>query len=184
MMLTILAEAALRAFVLGGAVWLGLYLFRVRNPNVHMTAWTLVLVASLMMPLLMHWTTVTVTVQAPPALPAGSFGAEESALPEVFGAPLPPALQGPVAIAHGHGVAVNWPMIATVIYALVAGLLLTRLLLGLHLSWRIARTARPLRADWTAGRDVRVSAAISGPVTVGSTILVPRDHSGWDATKR
>ena len=37
-MLSILAESALRAFVLGGAVWLGLHLFRVRNPNAHMTA--------------------------------------------------------------------------------------------------------------------------------------------------
>ena len=72
-MLTILAEAALRAFVLGGAVWLGLHLFRVRNPNAHMTAWTLVLLASLAMPLLMHWTTVTITVQAPPAAAGGEL---------------------------------------------------------------------------------------------------------------
>src|SRR5581483_3943018 len=66
MMLTILSEAALRAFVLGSAVWLGLSLFRVRNPNAHMTAWTLLLLASLAMPLLMHCTKVTITVQAPP----------------------------------------------------------------------------------------------------------------------
>src|SRR5215469_3280522 len=66
MMLTILAESALRAFVLGGAVWLGLTLFRVRIPSAHMIAWIMVLLASLSMPLLMHWTTVTVTVEAPP----------------------------------------------------------------------------------------------------------------------
>jgi beta-lactamase regulating signal transducer with metallopeptidase domain len=184
MMLTILAEAALRAFVLGGAVWLGLYLFRVRNPNVHMTAWTLVLLASLAMPLLMHWTTVTITVQAPLAPPAESFVADEALLPDVPGAPLSSAGQATVAAALGHSRAINWPMIAAVVYALVAGLLLMRLVLGLHLSWRIARAARRLREDWTSDWDVRVSAGIGGPVTVGSTILVPRSYTEWDATKR
>ena len=62
-MLTILAEAALRSFVLGCAVWLGLILFRVRNPHVHMASWIVVLAASLAMPLLMHWTRVTITLQ-------------------------------------------------------------------------------------------------------------------------
>jgi hypothetical protein len=59
-MLAILAESALRSLVLGSAVWVGLRLLRVRNPHVHMTSWAVVLVASLTMPLLMHWTTVTV----------------------------------------------------------------------------------------------------------------------------
>src|SRR5690242_16425474 len=145
MTLTILAEAAVRAFMLGGAVWLGLYLFRVRNPNAHMTAWTLVLLASLTMPLLMHWTTVTITVPAPPAPPPESFAAYEPMLPDVPGAPLSSAGQGAVAAALGHSHTINWPMIATVVYVLVAGLLLMRLVLGLHLSWRIARTARRLR---------------------------------------
>src|SRR5207244_650652 len=65
MMLAILAESALRSLLLGGVVWIGLNLFRVRNPHLHMTAWAMVLAASLSMPLLMHWTTVTVTVEAP-----------------------------------------------------------------------------------------------------------------------
>ena len=68
-MLAILAESALRSLLLGGVVWIGLNLFRVRNPHLHMTAWAMVLAASLSMPLLMHWTTVTVTVDALP-LPA------------------------------------------------------------------------------------------------------------------
>jgi bla regulator protein blaR1 len=37
-MLAILAEAALRSFVLGSVVWLGLTILRVRNPYVQMTA--------------------------------------------------------------------------------------------------------------------------------------------------
>ena len=66
MMLTVLAESALRSVLLGSVVWMGLNLFRVRNPHMHMTSWVMVLVASLSMPLLMHWTTVSITVDALP----------------------------------------------------------------------------------------------------------------------
>ena len=59
MMLAILAESALRSLLLGGIVWIGLNLLRVRNPHLHMTSWLIVLLASLSMPLLMQWATVT-----------------------------------------------------------------------------------------------------------------------------
>ena len=72
-MLAILAESALRSLLLGGVVWAGLNLFRVRNPHMHMTSWAMVLLASLSMPLLMHWTTVTVTVDALPVLGTGKL---------------------------------------------------------------------------------------------------------------
>jgi len=67
-MLSLLVESALRTFLLGGAAWLGLRLLRPSDPRVHMTAWVVVLVASLAMPLIMRWTTVTIP-SAPPALP-------------------------------------------------------------------------------------------------------------------
>ena len=43
MILAILAESALRSLLLGGVVWIGLNLLRVRNPHVHMTTWIVVL---------------------------------------------------------------------------------------------------------------------------------------------
>src|SRR5262249_12680432 len=104
-------------------------------------------------------------------------------LPEAIAAPPAPE-PGAAATTRAHGIAINWWTIATIVYALVAGLLLSRLLLGLHLSWRIARSARPIREDWTADRDVRVSSGISGPVTVGSIILVPPGYTDWDSPKR
>ena len=42
---------------------------------------------------------------------------------------------------------VNWLALATIVYALVAGLLLLRLAVGLYLTWRLARAAKPMRAD-------------------------------------
>ena len=182
MTLTILAESALRAFVLGGAVWLGLNFFRMRNPSAHMTAWITVLLASLAMPLLMHWTTVTITVQAPP-MPSPEVLPTETLLPDVLLASPAPEHSVSAATNH-HGAAINWQMAATAIYALVAGVLLSRLVLGLHLSWRLARAARPLREDWTTDWDVRVSPDVGGPVTVGSTILIPPGYTDWDSTKR
>jgi len=53
-MVELLVESALRSLALGGVVWLGLRLLRVRNPHAHMTAWTVVLIASLAMPLLVR----------------------------------------------------------------------------------------------------------------------------------
>ena len=65
-MLDLLLESALRSLALGAVVWFGLALLRVRNPRAHMTAWTVVLVASLAMPALMHRLTVSIPAAAPP----------------------------------------------------------------------------------------------------------------------
>ena len=96
MMLAILAESALRSLLLGGVVWIGLNLLRVRNPHVHMTCWLMVLVASLSMPLLMHWATVSITLEALPVPPPQQLWPAVSPLPEAgpLLQPLDPACAG------------------------------------------------------------------------------------------
>ena len=84
-MITTLAEAALRSLVLGGVVWFSLNLFRVRNPHVHMTAWVVVLLASLAMPVVMHWPTVTITVGRAAGPAARTFRACRSIAQSVAG---------------------------------------------------------------------------------------------------
>lgn len=184
MMLAILAESALRSLLLGGVVWIGLNLLRVRNPHVHMTCWLMVLVASLSMPLLMHWATVSITLQALPVPPPQQLWPAPTPLPEAgpLLQPLDPGV--PVAAHAGNYHTVNWLAVATAVYAIVAGMLLLRLALGLALTWRLVRAARPLRAPWTANWRVRVSDAIGGPVTFGSTILLPPQCIDWDFRKR
>src|SRR5262249_48625916 len=158
----------------GAAVWLALKLLRVRNPHVQMTAWTLVLVASLAMPLLMRVVTVTVPdappsplaqivwpapAIAPPALEVApqpgqaSRSAPVSAAHEATARPLAAATEAAEAVAR---VGVDWLTLATAAYALGAAVLLLRLVIGLALTWRLARAARPVRAGWTTGVDVRV----------------------------
>ena len=189
-MLAILAELALRALLLGGVVWIGLNLMRVRNPHVHMTYWAMVLVASLSMPLLMRWTTVTVTVNTLPVPAAEHFWPAGGPWEwSVGGAAAGYALgrrgkDVPAAVSGSHSPPVNWLALATIVYALVAGLLLLRLAVGLYLTWRLARAAKPMREPWTADWSVRVSGVIAGPVTFGSTILLPPQCFDWDVRKR
>jgi bla regulator protein blaR1 len=189
-MLAILAESALRSFVLGAIVWTGLNLFRVRNPHVHMASWVLVLLASLAMPLLMHWMTFTVTVdslQAPAPASPSSIG---TLLPEPSYAPLPSEPGIPESTRSESIIAINWYGLASVVYGLVFVALLLRLAVGAFLAWRLVRAAEPLDErlaikDWAIKDwDVRVSDAVSGPVTFGSTIVLPLDCVQWDLTKR
>jgi BlaR1 peptidase M56/Domain of unknown function (DUF3471) len=78
----------------------------------------------------------------------------------------------------------EWRAAATVIYLLVAGAMLLRLLTGLLLSWRIARAARPIHKSWAGNADVRVSDVVEVPVTFGSTILLPAEYVDWNEAKR
>jgi hypothetical protein len=187
MILAILAESALRCFVLGSVVWVGLNLFRVRNPHVHMTSWILVLVASLAMPLLMHWTKLTITVEPlPVSMPVSmpeNLWPDRSPLQE----PLRSSLPSEYGIDAAPGKiykAFDWRVFATAIYAIVAGILLLRLAMGIYLTWRLARSARPIVEPWAKAADVRVSDVVGGPVTFGSTILLPPQYIEWDVLKR
>lgn len=182
MILAILAESALRSLLLGGAVWIGLNLLRVRNPHVHMTCWLVVLATSLAMPLLMHWTTVTITLRALP-VPAPELWPAGTALLEPVYPSLPLDPSAPAAIPAVNHAAFNWLELATAVYAVIAGMLLFRLVIGVYLTWRLARAARPVDAPWAGGWHVRVSNMIGGPVTFGSTILLPPHYRDWDARK-
>ena len=186
-MLAVLAELALRSFILGGAVWIGLNLLRVRNPRVHMMSWAMVLMASLSMPLLMHWMTVTITLE-PSAVPTPeTLWPPEMPLPEPLSSSIPSDFHIPGAVLGGKEVAVNWWGLAAVIYSLVSAVLLLRLALGVYLTWRLVRAAKPIREineSWATNSNVRVSHAIGGPVTFGSAILLPPQCVEWDLRKR
>ncbi|MGX1320645.1 hypothetical protein AB7M17_004098 [Bradyrhizobium sp. USDA 377] len=183
-MIATLAEAALRSLVLGGVVWFGLTLFRVRNPHVHMTAWIVVLMASLAMPFVMHWPTLTID-RLPASVPVpGELWPADIAMLETSQPALPITPGAVVAPPARSGVSIDWWLVATIVYAGVAGLLLLRLAIGLGLTWRLARTAKPVKGAQLIDADIRVSRDVGGPVTFGSTILVPPQFAGWDAKKR
>ncbi|RXG99632.1 M56 family metallopeptidase [Bradyrhizobium zhanjiangense] len=183
-MIATLAEAALRSFVLGGIVWFGLTLFRVRNPHVHMTAWVVVLLASLAMPFVMHWPTLTITRPPVPMPAPDDFLPADLSMLELPQQSLPVASGGAIVPPAGSGLSINWWLVATIIYAGVTACLLLRLMIGLCLTWRMARAAAPMKGTQLIAADVRISRDVGGPVTFGSTILVPPQFAGWDAKKR
>jgi BlaR1 peptidase M56/Domain of unknown function (DUF3471) len=206
-MLDLLLESALRSLALGVAVWLGLALLRVRNPRTQMTAWTVVLVASLAMPALMHRLTVTIPAAAPPLRVVESLSSRLAApRAELLGMPAVPTA-GPLALLpatersampypsdplmpdpadrRGSGwPGFDWRVIPAAVYLVVAAFMLLRLLTGFLLSVRIARDARRIEEGWATGVDVRASDDVAMPVTFGSMILLPAEYADWSEAKR
>jgi hypothetical protein len=179
-MLEALLGAALRTLLLVVLVELGLRMLRVRHPQLLLAAWTAVLVASLAMPVLQRYALITVPVPIPVAvdlplsladLPSG----ETAAMAAVGGVTPADAVAAP---APGEPA---WRLPLTAGYLLVAGAMLVRLMVGVVLSWKLLRAARPIGDAWAAGARVRTSAAIAAPVTVGGSIVLPDDCAGWAA---
>ena len=178
-MLPVILEAAIRSMALAGVIWLGLNALRIANPHILMAAWQMVLLASLLMPLLVGWVAFPVLSAALPLPHALSI---ESA---AFFAPPPAQVASQVpAVLPATSPIIDWRWACSAIYGTVAAFLMLRLLIGSALTWRLCRSAAPVREDWTAGRDVRTSACIHVPATFGSTILLPASYARWDATKR
>jgi beta-lactamase regulating signal transducer with metallopeptidase domain len=187
-MLGLLSDAALRSIVLGGAAWLSLTLLRVRNPQLCMTAWSVVLIVSMAMPALTPWMRVTIPwdeaastrlvkitwTNVPGTVLEASTPAERPAV----------VVSKPNALAPAPARAIDWHLLATGVYVVVGGAMMLRLLIGLTLTWQVARAARPARDDWAAGSDVRVSDIVVVPVTFASTILLPPACAGWNVRKR
>jgi hypothetical protein len=143
-MLGPLADVALRSIMLGGAAWLGLTLMRVRNPQVRMTVWSVVLIVSMAMPALTPWMRVTIpSDEASPQLVKVAWADVPWIVPKK--APTPaeqpavaaqPAASARTAVTASETDAVtpapphawDWRWLATGIYVFVGSAMLLRLL--------------------------------------------------------
>src|SRR4051794_35879238 len=179
-MLEVVVRAALGTLLLALVIQLCLWALRVRHSNLLLSAWTAVLAASLTMPVLPR---VLPTALPSPPLSFSLPMVVDPVVPTRHAAPI--GTGSPAAIvtraAEPHP-AFDWRDWLTRVYVFGAVALLLRILLGLILSRRMLRTASPLRGAWAAGRKVRVSDAISTPVTIAGTILLPTGHTQWDAS--
>jgi beta-lactamase regulating signal transducer with metallopeptidase domain len=178
MMLEALAVAALRTLLLALLVELGLRLLRVRHAQLLLAAWTAVLVSSLAMPILQRYALITIPL--PIDLPLSFVNtpgtADLSSATYAVQVTTPAVAAGvPQEIVHQSA----WQFWLTLGYFVVSAALLLRLVVGLILSWHLIRGARPIADDWASDGRVRLSAAVSSPVTVGGRILLPADCSGW-----
>jgi hypothetical protein len=195
-MLEVLVEAATRSLVLTAVVWLVLRLPGLRDRRIQFTAWTIVLGASLLMPIATRVLAVELPAGEVVLPPIGQqptlFDAGVRTYQDAGATPglVPPNTATPFATTEpilGGDAAPRWPdwrSLASLLYPTVSGGLLIRLLIGLLLVSRIVRAATPVREHWTFGHDVRVSPEVGAPATFGSVILLPTDHATWSRRKR
>jgi BlaR1 peptidase M56 len=91
----------------------------------------------------------------------------------------------PMSPSHAYG----WPSpleMTGLLYLAIAGVLLFRLFYGLMAAMQVWQLALPVLLDaspLTDGLNLRVSEAVSSPVTIGSTVLLPVDFGDWDDEK-
>jgi beta-lactamase regulating signal transducer with metallopeptidase domain/predicted nucleic acid-binding Zn-ribbon protein len=195
-----LLEAAIRTLLMGAITLVALHVLRIDQIRARRTAWLLALGGALLMPLL-----VAAHI-GPRILPEftrpepAKFSAESglAAAVPVYEATTPasdwtqpsesatPAIIAPTTTPSGESLKQQLASIAMKSYLGVAALLLLRLGFGLaialRLKWRAQRIDAQTLADVDPGADVRVSAQLANPVTVTSSILLPRNYLQWDAS--
>ena len=191
--LLVLLEASLRVTLLAALVASLLWLLRVPRGAARHTAWLVVTLAMVSMPLLQQVSPTLPPLSAPvpdiaqlvtlppidPTPPRATTAAVASptAPAPVTDPPAPATLSAaPVPASR-----IQWATIALITYIVVAAGLLLRLLLGLYGVRTIVRTALP------AGGNVYESAALATPVTVGlirPRIIVPPAWHVWPSTTR
>jgi beta-lactamase regulating signal transducer with metallopeptidase domain len=158
-MLAAMLEAAVRGSLLLAMTWLVLKAFGVRDPRTEKQLWTLVAAASLAMPLLSR----TVWPMAPSLHVLPSH---------------PSALQ---VLQGAQPAATHVALWCSIIYLTGMIALMARFVTGLWIGARIRRRARSLSGRFDT-LDVRVSTAIRGPASFGSTILFPPGYESWDCS--
>jgi multidrug efflux pump subunit AcrA (membrane-fusion protein) len=175
-----LAGWALRSSVLilcgAGLLWV----FRVKDAAVRLTAWTALLAGSLAIPalaLLLPKVPIVVT-HTDSALIRQAIPVVPDSLPDASPEPVHSAVSAPT----GWRVAwrFDWTGIAIAIYCGGASLLLLRLVVGVVLSRRLLRDSKE------TGRTFRESNELAAPVALGilrPVIVLPRDWRAWEEAK-
>ena len=218
-MTAILVESALRSLLCAAVVGLGLTVFRVRNVPARKLAWTLVLLAAIVMPWLMRAPLPSaLRLNADWAMPVRGMvaSAEQTLRPAALvthalaessatSADPQPAASAPAASDRFSAVpavdagvvadpvttaparrTLHWPPVREMIlwtYLGVAGALLLRLVIGLAAALWVWMTAAPVSPLIAPEPNVRASAKIPAPVTVGSGIILPADYAQWHRSK-
>ena len=156
-MIALMAEAAARSVGLALVVAACVTALRLRNPHIEKSTWATVLIASLAMPIL-------VVMPVRPFIRAGASNI------------LLVLRTSSGTVAH---IGASWASAATMLYCLIALVLLWRQAAGLARVWRIRSNSRALKEAWTDGLDVRVTSEFAVPATFGSTILLPAAFVDW-----
>jgi BlaR1 peptidase M56 len=157
MSLMLIVEAAGRSLLMGSIIWLALRLLRVTQVRAQRLAWLLALGGALCMPVLA-------------GLQIGLHVLPAAVAPADVGTVSSAAVEGNSISYLGFGLAV--------IYCAASALLLLRLLLGVAVALHIRGRATPTGGGM-GGLDVRFSDSVAAPVTIGSSVILPKDYTRW-----
>jgi beta-lactamase regulating signal transducer with metallopeptidase domain len=188
--MTVLLEASIRAAVLAVLIALVLRLARARSSSLAHAAWTSMLGAMLLMPLLPR---VIPAVPAPVPLPSLASAAVLATL-DSPGAPPPAPVEiasaRPVAVAEAEPAArrsgptvtssAGWVPLVLVLYAVAVLAVVARTGVGIHGMRRIRNSSNP------AGSGFMESALVHAPLTVGilrPVIVLPVTWRDWPEDK-
>jgi beta-lactamase regulating signal transducer with metallopeptidase domain len=188
-----LLEAAIRTLIMAAITLTALKVLRIDHIRTRRTAWLMALGAALLMPLLVaahigprilpefsrpeparFSAESGLAAAATPSAPiyqitTGASTTQQSGIEAVEVVSSRPPLKQLIARA------------ALGIYVVVAALLLLRLIVGVGIALRLKWRAQRIDMQSVPKADVRVSAQLMNPVTVTSSILLPRNYLQWDA---
>jgi GWxTD domain-containing protein len=174
-----LAEWSIRATVLAGAVGALLWATRIKDAHMKLTAWTVVLVAVLLMPLAAP-VTPRLSISVPRFM--SQAGNRKPQPPPAFNFP---AVRPDFNALHQKTSSPHWTDLAAGIWLLAALTMLFRLAIGLRLSARLVRSTR-LIGDHIRESNIRESNLVRVPITVGvigPVVILPSDWRDWPAPK-
>ena len=193
----LLLDASVRVVLLAGLVAGVLMLLRARGNGVLNAAWTAVLMAMLLMPVLPSLVpAVTVPVPAPArhiAAAAGRLTPEQPVVPALqvlSRAPARPPIPGTRGPSQAPRRDVSWAFVVLVIYGTGVLLMLLRLVVGWRGARRLSReservvpeAARRHRSWWPSTARIRESRHVTVPVAIGvsaPTVVLPLGWSHW-----
>lgn len=202
----LLLEAGARSLVMGAIILVALRLMRIEQVYARRTAWLLALAGALVMPVLVaahigprllpelavvkqlvapRFTKQLVLPAASPPAPRSIYGDYRGPLSAshdglVQDAPL---IDAAPANADGHedmqfaGAALSLAIFG---YCVVAAVLSLRLCAGVGFALRLRNRAERVIFPFDPDLDVRASNRVASPVTIGSSVLLPRSYASWD----
>src|SRR5215471_8081448 len=183
--LTFLGWWALRSSAVAIIAEMLLKLFRIRSPSVRLTAWTVALSVSTLLPII---TSALPAVHVPVPIRGLALAAQQSNLPLTSSISVDDHAVSPnngIRHAGRTSAPFAWPSLLLAIYGLGAGLLLLRTCAGVAMTRRILRRSvvTGLLAD---GRPVLESHDLTIPAAVGllrPVVVLPGEWREWDTAK-
>ena len=197
----LLLEAAVRSVVMGAIIFLALRLMRIEQVRARRTAWLLALAGALAMPILVNaqigprllpelaFVALRTQSAAPPAAqvqPARAvYEDRRGPLADLHAGLMrdTPARSGAAAIEDNHDAAdfgSTALSLAVFGYCVVAAVLSLRLCAGVGFALRLRNRAERVIFPFDPQLDVRSSDRVASPVTIGSSVLLPRNYPTWD----